>query len=316
MATIPSNLSLIREDFRKPRSLGAIKADLAAAPTDYVMLVGLDDQVDVAGPLTQDVHYLTTKVSTRRAVRYTRPELDFDPLLLIQFNYIGSPIFRRSLVPLFPEASLEPWHTLLVRAHLQGASFSRLAGTHTIIEPWPRPELAGVYAHFRTSFDPAAVMEAVPTVQVEEINLRPFYSLKDPRAGSMTAFCRNCSHEFLHSLAALNVQVRTVGDLMVSELRRSGGEYVAWFDGIQEACRRDALLQLQIALEFPGVTVASPRLVTEFSLASYHAPAFWLTGGIHNGFAPEAWFTRTRDLGPTPPEAGYTTSHAILRKTT
>lgn len=312
--TIPVNLTLIREDLRNPRLLKAIKADMLAAPTDYVMVVREDDLVDIQGELTGDVHYVATLVGTRRAIRYSRPVIEYDPVLLTQFNYIGAPILHKSLVPLFPETAVEPWHTVLVRAQSQGASFSLVEGDHTIIEPWPRPELSGAYGHYRTSFDPAAVMEAVPTVLVEEINHRPRYSLRNPRAGSVHAFCRNCSIEFIGSLAALNVAVEVVPEFDLGRLKAANADYVSWFDGIAEADSDKTLSQLQVALEFPGVSVVSPRVISEFTPANYHMPAFGLNSGIHTGFDPSAWFSRTRDLGLSAPVAGCTNSQAILRK--
>lgn len=314
MTSIPPNLTLIREDFQNPRALSQIKASMEAAPTDYVLVVGANDLVDVSGTLTGGVHYLATHVATRRAFRHSKPVLAYDPLLLIQFNYLGAPILHKSLLPLFPDTSVEPWHRVLVRAQLQGASFSLVAGNHTIIEPWPRPELSGAYAQYRYSIDPDAIMEAVPSVLVREINQQPFYSLRHPRAEPVTVFCRGCSPEFLGSLPAMNVTIELVQDFDYNRIRSSNTNYVAWFDGIAEAVNTETLNQLQLALEFPGAVVVSPRIIEHFSVAAYHHPAFSTLRGIVRGFHPVAWMAQTRDLGLTPPSEGYVNNQAILRE--
>jgi hypothetical protein len=310
MTSIPNNLTLIREDFQKAGSLTELKAAMGAATTDYVMVAGIRDIVDVSGVLDGDVHYLPTHVATRRAFRYSRPVLAYDPVLLAQFNYMGLPILHRSLIPLVPDTAVEPWHVALVRAQLQGASFSLVAGSHTIIEPWPRPELSGAYAHYHHSLDPAATMEAVPTVLVQEINQQPFYTLRDPRAESFRIFCRNCSNDFIGSLAASNVVVETLPEFDYNRIRDSNATYVAWFDGIEGANDDKVLSQLQVGLEFPGVVVISPRVVADLTLETYRLPA----NGIFSGLDPAAWMARTRDLGPTLPVAGYTNTQAILGK--
>ena len=311
---IPSNLTLIREDFQNPRALSQIKASMEAASTDYVMVVGVNDLVDVSGMLAGDVHYLATHVATRRAFRHSKPVLAYDPILLTQFNCLGMPILHKSLVPLFPDTSVEPWHRVMVRAQLQGASFSLVAGNHTIIEPWPRPELSGAYAQYRYSIDPEAIMEAVPTVLVHEINQQPFYSLRNPRAEAVRAFCRNCSPEFLTSLVAPNVTIEVVQDFDYDRIRTSNTNYVAWFDGIAEAVDTETLNQLQLALEFPGVVVVSPRIIEHFSVAAYHHPAFSTLRGIVRGFHPVAWMAQTRDLSLTSPSEGHVNNQAILRE--
>lgn len=314
MTSIPSNLTLIREDFQNSRALSEIKAAMQAAPTDYVMVVGLNDLVDVTGPLTGGVHYLATHVATRRAFRHSKPVLAYDPILLTQFNYLGMPILHKDLVTLFPDTSVEPWHRLMVRAQMQGASFSLVTGNHTIIEPWPRPELSGAYAQYRYSIDPDAIMEAVPSVLVREINQQPFYSLRHPRAEPVTVFCRGCSPEFLDSLPAMNVTIELVQDFDYNRIRSSNTNYVAWFDGIAEAVDTETLNQLQLGLEFPGVTVVSPRIIEHFSVAAYHHPAFSTLRGITRGFHPVAWMAQTRDLSLTPPSEGYVNNQAILRE--
>lgn len=312
MTSIPSNLSVIREDFQKARSLAEIKAAMEAANTEYVMVVGKNDIVDVAGPLEKDVHYLPTQVGTRRAIRYARPVLAYDPALLAQFNYLGFPIVRRSLVPLFPETGVEPWHMMLVRAQLQAASFGLLDGSLTIIEPFPRPELSGAYAEYHHSLDPEATMLAVPGILAEEINQQPYYTLREPRADTIKAFCCNCSDEFRDSLAAPNVSIETLVAFDYDRMRTSNTTYVAWFHGIDEAADAKTLSQLQTALEFPGVGIVSPRLTNVFSVESYHSTA----NGIINGFSFAAWMARTCDLGPAFPTTGYTNMQAVLRKIT
>ena len=314
MTTVPHNLTLIREDSRNPGTLSQLKARMEAAPTDYVMVVGENDIVDVPGILDGDVHYLATHVATRRAFRLSRPVLGFDPVLLIQFNYLGRPILHRSLMPLFPGTAVEPWHTFMVRAHLQGAGFSLVTGDHTIIEAWPRPERSGAYSRYGYSFDPAAVMEAVPTVLVQEIDQKPVYTLRNPRAESITAFCCNCSMDFVGSLAAPNVSVQILGDYDHGRLLAAQSNYVAWFDGIEESCGPNTLNQLLLGLEFPGVEAISPRLVTEFSLETYHYPAFSSQIGLSEGLDPDAWLVQQRELGLVPPSDGYVNNQAILRK--
>lgn len=312
--TIPVNLTLIREDFQKPRALSELKASMLAAPTDYVMVVGKDDIVDVIGVLEEDIHYLASHVATRRAYRHARSVVAYDPILLVQFNYMGLPIFHQSMVPLFPEAAAEPWHTTLVRAQTQGASFSLVAGTHTIIEPWPRPVLSGAYSQYGFSFDPEAVMEAIPTILVQDINHRPFYSLRNPVAEAFTAFCHNCSEEFMDSLIASNVSVRVLAAPDYDQVRGASTEYVAWFDGILEPTGDRTLSQLRVGLEFPGVGVMCPYLLSDFSPATYRRSAFSTAGGIISGFYANAWMARTRELGPTPPTGGYINTQAILRE--
>lgn len=314
MTSIPLNLSLIREDLRKPRALSQIKAAMLAAETDYVMVVGSNDVVAVLGDLSNGVHYLPTHVATRRAYRYARPVQAHDPVLLTQFNYMGSPILHRSLVPLFPETAVEPWHTTLVRALNQGAEISLIEGEHTIIEPWPRIKRAGAYTEYRHSFDPAAVMEAVPTVLVQEINQEPVYSLKDPRAETVQVFCNGCSEQFMQSLAAPNVVVQAVSDYHHDLARASASTYVAYFRNIEESASNELLSQLQIGLEFPGVVVISPYLVLDFTPKSLWRPAFSMTGGIFPQFQSNAWMSRVRDLGPLAPSTGYSNGQAILRE--
>jgi hypothetical protein len=314
MTTTPLNLTLIREDFDNPRSLAQIKADMAASPTDYVMVVGENDIVDVSGVLDGGVHYLATHVATRRAVRHSWPVLGHDPLLLTQFNYLGFPILHRSLVPLFPTAAVDPWHTVMVRAQAQGAQISPVAGDHTIVESWPRPERSGAYSRYQYSFDPAAVMEAVPTILVEEINQRPVYSMRDSRAETITAFCYNCATDFIASLAAPNVSVQLLLEPDFDRIRACNTSYVAWFDGIFEAINGDTLNQLRLALEFPGVKAASPHLVTDFTPRSFSRSAYAAMGGIVSGLNQSAWLAQTRDLGITPPTDGCLNTQAILRK--
>lgn len=314
MTSIPLNLTLIREDFQKPRSLFQIRASMLAAPTDYVMVVGKDDIVVVLGDLTGEVHYLATHVATRRAFRYSWPVVAYDPVLLTQFNCLGFPILHKSLVPLFPEAAVEPWHTVMVRAQSAGASFSLVAGDHSIIEPWPRPERSGAYAPYRYSFDPAAVMAAVPTILVEEIDQQSLYTLRDSRADTVKAFCRGCSSEFLGSLTAPGVSVETTTDLDFDRIRAANTTYVAWFDGIVAAVSADTLSHMQTGLAFPGVLTTSPHLVADFTPATYHRGAFEPVSGITQGLSPHAWMSRTRDLGLTVPTTGYTTGQAILSK--
>ena len=314
MTRIPNNLTLIRDDLRKPGSLSDLKARMLASPTDYVMVVGSEDTVDITGILNNDIHYLATHVTTRRAYRYARPVLAYDPILLTQFNYLGMPILHQSMVPLFPGAAAEPWHTALVRAQTQGASFSLVAGNHTIVEPWPRPERGGAYAPYGYSSDPAAIMEAVPTILVEEINHRLYYSLLYPRAEAVTAFCHNCSDEFMISLAASNVTVQILPAPDYYRVRNASSSYVAWFDGIVETANDKTLTQLRVGLEFPGVTVVSPYLLSNFSPDTYRRAAFSTAGGLISGFYPNAWMARTCDLGPTPPTGGCINTQAILRE--
>lgn len=313
MATLPPNLTLIREDPRQPRSLSKIKASMTQAPTDYVMVVSLADIVDIPGTLVGDVHYLTTHVATRRQYRHTRPTVAYDPLLLTQYNYMGSPILHRSLIPLFPEAAREPWHTLLVRAQTQGASFSLIPGDHTIVDSWPRPALSGAYAEYRRPFDPEAVMEAVPALLVEEISQQPFYRFRNPLAETVKAFCRGCAPEFLASLVEGGVVIHEVAGFDLTQIRASTETYVAWFDGIADVAGKNLLTQLRIGLAFPGVSVVSPQVVTEFTPGSYRCLPFEVRG-IHRGFSSIAWMSRTADLSSTPPTTGCTNSQVILRE--
>lgn len=312
MTSIPANLSVIREDFEKGQPLAKIKAAMEAANTEYVMVVGKNDIVDVAGPLVADVHYLPTQVGTRRAVRYSRPVLPYDPALLAQFNYMGLPIVRKTLVPLFPETAVEPWHMMLVKAQLQGASFGLLDGSLSIIESWPRPKLSGAYAEYHHSLDPEATMLAVPTVLAREINQQPYFTLREARAETIKVFCCNCSDEFRDSLSAPNVSVETIVAFDYDRIRTSNTTYVAWFHGIDEAAHAQTLIQLQTALEFPGVGIVSPRLTNVFSVETFHTTA----NGILNGFSFAAWMARTCDLGPAFPTTGYTNMQAVLRKIT
>lgn len=314
MTTVPLNLSLIREDFRNPRTLSQIKADMLAAPTDYVMVVWDNDELDITGVLEGDVHYLTTHVSTRRAFRFTRPLPDYEPIHLLQYNYLSRPILHQSLVPLFPETAVDPWHTVLVRAQTQGASFSQVAGSHTIVELWPRPERGGVYAEYDYPFDAVAIMEVVPTVLVEEINRRPFYTLLDSRAEAVTAFCHNCSDDFMADLAAPNVTIEILLAPDYERVRNAKTNHVAWFDGIAEAVTGRTLNQLQVGLEFPGVSVISPRVLTVLSPETYSRQVFSAVRGITVGFSSSAWLAQTRDLGLSPPIAGYSNTRAILRE--
>lgn len=314
MTSIPTNLTLIRNDFQKSESLTELKTRMLAALTPYVMVVGTNDIVDISGILTDKVHYLATHVATRRHYRHARPVLAYDPLLLTQFNYLGFPILHQSVVPLFPEVALEPWHMVMVRAQTQGASFSLVAGNHTIVEPWPRPERSGAYYEYGFSFDPAAIMEAIPTLLVEENNHRPFYSLRDPRADAITAFCYNCSAEFITSLVSLNVSIQVLEAPDYNRIRAAGTDYVAWFDGIAEAVSDKTLGQLRVGLEFSGITVVSPYLLGSFTPGTYRRSAFSTLGGIISGFYPRAWMARTRDLGISPPSNGCVNTQAILRE--
>ena len=314
MTSIPANLTLIREDFRNPRSLAEIKASMQTAPTDYVMVVGLKDIVDVSGNLVSGVHYLLTHITTRRAFRHTRPLIPYDPVLLIQMNYMGTPILHKSLVHLFPEASVEPWHRVLVRAQLAGSWCDPVSGSHTVVDPWPRPERSGAYSVYRHSIDPDAVMEAVPGVLVKEINQQPFFAPRNPRIEPITVFCRNCSPDFMGSLVAQNVRIETIPAFDFNRMRTSNGSYVAWFDGIEEAVDDQTLSQLQMALEFPGVAAVSPRIIDQFNVARYHHPAFSTLRGIVQGFNPVAWMAHTRGLGLSPPTTGHINNQAIVRK--
>ncbi len=314
MTSIPPNLTLIREDFQSSPSLSEIKARMGSVPTDYVMVVGLDDIVEVISPLDQGVHYLPTHVATRRAFRHSRPVVPYDPVLLIQFNCLGMPILHKSLVSLFPETSVEPWHRVMVRAQTQGASFALAQGNHTIVEPWPRPELSGAYDRYRFSIDPEAVMEAVPSIRIHEINQQPFYSLKNPRVESITAFCRNCSDDFVASLAGYNIRIEQVQEFDYNLILASSATYVAWFDSIAESTDSEALSELHTGLEFPGVSVVSPRIIDHFSLAAYHHPAFSMLRGVTPGFNSIAWMARRADLVQTPPSEGYVNNQAILRE--
>lgn len=281
------------------------------------MVVGLNDIVDITGPLFGGIHYLATHVATRRAFRHSKPVFPvYDPILLIQFNYLGLPIIHKSLAYLFPETSVEPWHRLMVRAWLAGSNLSLTEGSHTVIDSWPRPELSGAYSQYNFSIDSDAVMEAVPTVLVQEVNQQPVYSLRNPRSESITAFCRNCSLDFIASLAKSNVSVQTAQAFDYSRIKATTTSYVAWFDGIQEGLNDETLSQLQLALEFPGLVVASPRLVDEFTIPTYHHPAFSTLGGITPGFAPTAWMARPSQLDVNPPTTGYTNNQAMLKKIT
>lgn len=286
---------------------------MTQASTDYLMVVGQNDIVDISGTLTGDIHYLTTHVATRRQLRYTRPVLAYDPLLLTQYNYLGTPIVHRSLVPLFPEAAREPWHTLLVRSQAQGASFSLIPGDHTIIDSWPRPALGGAYAEYRRPFDPEAVMEAVLGLLVEEISQQPYYAFRHPRAETVKAFCRGCASEFLASLTEGGVVIQEVPSFDLAQLRASETTYVAWFDGLADSAGKQILSQLRLAMEFEGVTTVSPRVVSDFTPASFHCPAFEVMG-IRRGFSPIAWMSRTADLSSTPPSTGCVNSRVVVRE--
>ena len=314
MTSVPLNLTVIREDFQVPARLSELKARMLAPNTDYIMVAGLEDIVEVTSPLTAQVHYLPTHMATRRAFRYSRPVVPYDPLLLTQFNILGRPILHKSLVPLFPETSVEPWHRVMVRAQMDGASFALAEGNHTIIDPWPRPALSGAYAHYRHSLDPEAVMEAVPGVVVEEINRQPFYSLRQPRHEAITVFHRNCSDDFLGSIAGLNVNFERLESFDYTRIRDSNTNYTAWFDGIAAAIANATLHRLLVALEFPGVTVASPRVISQSDLASYHHAPFSTLRGISTGFNPNAWMTQTRTMPFTPFSDGHVNNQAILRE--
>lgn len=314
MTSIPESVTLIRENFQKPRSLSQIRADMLGVPTPYVMVVGLNDRVEITGPLDGDIHALPTHVATRRAFRYSRPVLDFDPLLLLQCNYLGFPVIRRELASLLPDTSVEPWHRLLVRAHLQGASIGPVAGSHTIIENWPRPELSGAYAHYRFSLDPDAAMEALPSLIVEEINQQPKLTQRDQRADTAVAYCHQCSEDFMSTLETMGMVVQMLPAFDYDLIRNSNSTYVAWFDAVDEAIDLQILNQLKIGLEFPGVVVASPRLVDDFDLLFYAQPAYSLFEYVVSGFNPQAWMARTRDLGSTFPSTGCLNNQAILRK--
>jgi hypothetical protein len=286
---------------------------MTQASTDYLMVVGHDDIVDISGTLTGDIHYLTTHVATRRQFRHTRPVVAYDPLLLTQYNYLGAPILHRSLIPLFPEAAREPWHTLLVRAQGQGATFSLISGDHTIIDSWPRPALGGAYAEYRRPFDPEAVMEAVPGLLVQEIGQQPYYAFRNPRAETVKAFCRGCAPEFLASLADGGVTVYEMPTFDLPQLRASETSYVAWFDGLADSAGKSILSQLRLAMEFEGVTTVSPRVVSDFTPASFRCAPFEVMG-IRRGFSPIAWMSRTADLSSTPPSTGCINSQVVVRE--
>ena len=285
-----------------------------AASTDYVMVVGLNDRVEVTGTLAGDVHYLATHVATRRAPRYSRPVLAPDPLLLIQCNYIGTPILHKDLIPLFPGVSAEPWHRLLVRALLQNKDISLVSGSHTIVEPWPRPELSGAYAHHRFSMDPEAVMEAVPGVLVQEINHHLSYSLRDPRAETTTVYCKDCSPGFIAGLSGPNIWVQELTSFDYARIQSTETSHVAWFEGIDEDLGGEILNQLRIGLEFPGGGVVSPRFIDELTIPAFSHPAYSLFQYITTGFNPAGWLARTRELDHTPPDQGCVNNQAILRK--
>lgn len=314
MTSIPANLTLIRDSLKKPGSLATLKAAMLAVATDYVMVVGEEDIVDVQGTLDGEVHYLATHIATRRAYRYAKPVISYDPLLLSQFNYAGRPILHQSIVPLFPTSAVEPWHTVMLRAQTQGAGIGRVAGNHTVIEPWPRPELSGAYAPYHYSFDPAAIMEAIPSIIVEDVNHRPLFRLRNPMAEAITAFCLDCSDEFVGSLAAPNVRVEVLLAPDFERVRQTKTNLVAYFESIEEPVSDQILGRLQLGLEFPGVSAVSPRLVSALSVQTYRQPAFSAVGGLISGVHPKAWLTRTRDLGLGPPSEGAVNTQAILRE--
>lgn len=310
MSTIP-NLTIIPDDLTSYSSLSRLRTEMLNAPTDYVMVTGALDTVEITQDLTDDVHWLPTFLRTKRTTHQGRPVIPYDPVLMLQFNYAGSPIFRKELALGFPEASVEPFHAMLVRAVTAGKTFSLATGKHEIMNQWPLLAPSGAYGRFTTSFDPVAIEEAIPGLTVSEINHRPFFKLRDTRHGRIEGLTRGCSMAFLESLAGYNVTVRQVSDISNDLITSSEADYIAWFDGIQEAVDTNTLNHLAAALEFPGVVAACPRLISDFSVQTYHLLPYGLKSGIYQGFSPRAWMIRQSH--EVIPVTGYTSSHAILR---
>jgi len=138
--------------------------------------------------------------------------------------------------------------------------------------------------------------------------------LRNPRYETVKAFCKDCSPEFVASLAGLNSSVEVLSTFDYNRIKASNTNYVAWFEHKQEAVGPDTLQQLQLALEFPGISVVSPRLVEDWTIPNYHHPAYSTLRGIVPGFNSTAWMAQTRKLNDSPPLSGYVNNQAILKE--
>ena len=304
--TTPANLTLI--PLGKQDSLARLKQRMLDAPTDYVMVINPLDQVVVDDPLTGDVHYLPSLIRTRRALRYVYPVIDYDPLLLSQHNICGSPIIHKDLVPLFPIAAQEPYHGFLVAAMQQGASISLVDGMHQIVDPWPRPEVSGAYHRWFGRFDPAAVQAVAPGLLVVDLADHPMYYLQDTRKDTVEVFHTGCSPQFLDSLKASWVTLTPAAAPQISQT----AAYTAWFEGIEEALDDQTLDDLRIALHFPQIEAASPRIVNEYSIEEFTRRLPWECRAVYRGLNSRAWIKRSTGSVPT---TGGTYSRVVLRET-
>lgn len=276
-----------------------------AATTEYVMVVGPEDEVTVDGPLVTDVAYMATTTRTRRAVRHHRSLISYDSVLMSQLNYAGRPILKTSLAHLFPEVAVDPWHAFLRAAQSAGATIAGVAGLHTVVEPWPRPVRSEVQSEFRTSFDPAAS-------HAEAVNSRPYPLDTDPRPKNVTLFHRGCGEDFLSHASENGVNHQSMPVFNLATLQACPTEYVCWFDGIEESGVKEPISWLVKSL-LPGVLMISPTLVSQFTVQNLRLGRWWLRGGIYEGFEGNAWLARTKDIqGMAPP--GHITSYVTLRK--
>lgn len=306
---LPANVTVVHSN-RYP-SLSALREALLLAPTDYVIAVRSNDRLTIDGPVTGDICYLPSAIGTRRYSGYPRPAIPFDPLLLIQWNYMGHPVVRKELAALLPDTAQEPWHVLLVRAWLQGASFSQVAGLHTLVLTYPWPEESPAYSPFCFPFDTRAIEEAVPTIQAERINHRAYFQMREVRQKGIHVFHRGCSEEFLNSLAGYSVTLQHMPIPDMNLMLSSEAEYIAWFEDVRSSAERDLFGRLLPALEFPSVRYVSPRLVDGYLYEP--APAdFGISSGLHPGAIHKAWIARRASLLSPIPNLGHVLGHAVL----
>lgn len=303
---IPKNLTLIRLPARDMPSLSELRESMMAIRTQYVMVIGPNDEVDLEEPITGDVAYLPTVLRTRRAVRQTRPALPYDPVLLGQINFIGRPIINVNMTPLMPTSAYDPWHSLLLAAQAQRAVFKPLTGTYTQVESWPRPVRSGeLWDEHRTSFDPAAS-------NAESINGRPYPVAEDRSRLPMKIYHRNCDDRFLAGLMGEKVTLVSMPTFDWDTIRQDRTSVVGWMDGIEESLGSSPAEWLKKSL-IPGVRFLSPGITQNFDLGSLRYGNYWFKCGIYPGFNPQAWVCSGDKLGKHLPTYGHTSSYVTLR---
>lgn len=303
--SIPHNLSVIRLPERNLPTLSELREMMLAVKTQYVMVIGPKDSVEIDGPISGDIAYVTSILRTRRAIRQVREALPYDPVLLRQINFIGRPIVNKHFVHLLPSAADDPWHSLALAAQALDAKFVSISGSHSIIEPWPRPVRGLLWGEFKTSFDPHASA-------ANAINGRPYPTTEAYLNESFRVYHRNCGDAFLKDLIEEGVILESMPVFDWDKIKNSKEFLVGWMDGVEESFKTSPASWMKRSM-IPETRYVSPGLTENFRIQSLSYGHHWFECGIYPGFDTRAWFVRRESIWRDPPTAGHTSSYVTLK---